>query len=149
MGTLSKASLEDVSHVGPPMLIGLVYLALNGKTLNLLSQGEHEAMTLGVNYSRVRIILIAAATLICSLSVMMAGIVMWVGLAVPHLVRLTLGANNLTVLPVSAIIGALFLLLTDTIVRLAWTIEFPLGVMTALLGLPVFALTLYFEKGRT
>ena len=81
--------------------------------------------------------------MVCSLSVVLAGIINWVGLVIPHVARLVLGPNNLTVLPASALFGATFVLLTDAVVRTTWTAEFPLGVFTAIICLPLSAFSLW------
>jgi iron complex transport system permease protein len=148
MGSLSKARLRDIGLSGPFMLLGAVFLSGSGKTVNALSQGREEAMALGINYPRARIVFIAASTLVCSFSVLLAGIVMWVGLVVPHAVRLFLGANNMTVLPASALSGALFVHLADTLARNLWTVEFPLGIFTSAIGLPVFCVALWAGRDR-
>jgi iron complex transport system permease protein len=147
MGTLSKARPGELRTCGPPMLAALVVLCLSGKTVDALSQGDDEARALGVETRLARRWLIGAATLACSLSVILAGVVGWIGLVVPHLVRLALGPGHRTLLPAAAIFGALFLLATDTMTRLIWTVEFPLGIFTSLACLPIFAAVLW--RGRS
>jgi iron complex transport system permease protein len=110
--------------------------------------GDEEAMSLGINSQRERLKLIGLATMICSLSVILSGIINWIGLVIPHAVRLLAGPNNQTLLPVSALWGALFLLLTDTVVRTVWTAEFPLGIFTSLICLPLFAFSLWRDRSR-
>jgi iron complex transport system permease protein len=130
------------------MLAALILLALSGKTVDALSQGDDEARSLGVDTRKARAWLIGAATLACSLSVILAGVVGWIGLVVPHIVRLALGPGHRTLLPASALFGALFLLAADTLTRLVWTVEFPLGVVTSLTCLPIFAAILWRSRGR-
>ncbi len=148
MGTLSRSSFEQLQWVSPLMLLGLAYLTLSGKTVNALSQGDDEARALGVESGRVRLGFIGVATLICSLSVIMTGIIHWVGLVIPHVLRLMVGPDNRTLLPAVALGGALFVLLTDTLVRSVWTVEFPLGVATALICTPLFAFSLWHDWRR-
>jgi iron complex transport system permease protein len=148
MGTLSRATGSSLLWVGPPMFLGIIYLASNGRIVNALSLGDEEAMSLGVNSSFERLKLIGLATMVCSFGVVIAGVVSWVGLVIPHVVRLMAGPNNLTLLPASAIVGAIFLLLTDTVTRSVWTAEFPLGIFTSLICLPLFAFSLWRDWAR-
>jgi len=148
MGTLSRSNGEQLLWVSPLMILGLAYLTLNGKTLNAMSQGDDEARALGIESQRVRLQFIGVATLICSLSVILAGVIQWVGLVIPHVLRLLVGPDNRTLLPSVALGGALFLLLTDTLVRSIWTVEFPLGIVTALICMPLFALSLWHDWRR-
>ncbi|MDR2442568.1 MAG: iron ABC transporter permease [Deltaproteobacteria bacterium] len=148
MGTLSKARLPEITAVGPVMVIGLIFLCLSGKTVDVLSQGDDEARALGVDSRRARRYLIIAATLVCSLAVILSGIIGWIGLVMPHACRLLLGSGNRTLLPASALFGALFLVLNDTMVRLIWTVEFPLGIFTSLTCLPIFTALLWHDRRR-
>jgi iron complex transport system permease protein len=148
MGTLSRARGGELLAVGPAMLAGLVFLAFSGKTVDALSQGDDEARSLGVDSRRARLAFIGAATLICSLSVILSGLIGWVGLVIPHLCRLALGAGNQTLLPAAALFGGLFLLAADTLVRVVWTVEFPLGIFTSLICLPIFAVILGLDRRR-
>ncbi|MDR2140623.1 MAG: iron ABC transporter permease [Deltaproteobacteria bacterium] len=149
MGTLSRASVTQLLWVGPLMVGGVIYLSLSGRVVNALSLGDEEAMSLGVDSRRERLKLIGLTTLICSMSVVVAGIINWVGLVIPHVARLIIGPNNLTLLPVVAILGAMFTLLTDTLTRSVWTAEFPLGIITSLICLPMFAFSLWRDQSRS
>ena len=148
MGTLSRSDATQLAWISPLMLAGLLYLTLNGKTLNALSQGDDEARSLGIESARVRLRFIGVATLICSLAVILAGIINWVGLVIPHVVRLAVGPDNRTLLPTTALGGGLFVLLTDTLVRSIWTVEFPLGIFTSLICMPLFAFSLWHDWRR-
>jgi len=134
---------------GPTLLGALVPIAVAGFVLhalrwqvNTLAAGEDEARTLGVNVKRVRLLLILAATLMTAACVSIAGIVGWVGLLIPHIVRMLVGPGFSAVLPMSALIGGGFLLAVDNLARLPGTTEIPLGILTALIGAPFFALVL-------
>ncbi|MGC8508928.1 MAG: FecCD family ABC transporter permease [Thiomonas sp.] len=142
MGTLSAVRAHDVWWSLPPMAAATFALALLGHALNVLSMGDEEAAALGMPVRQVRALVIALATLLGTLSVVLAGMVAWVGLLIPQIARLVWGADNRRVLPASALLGALYVLLLDDIARTAFTVELPLGVLTALVGLPVFALVL-------
>ena len=95
---------------------------------------------MGVNTRRTRLLVIFAATLITSVSVSVAGIVGWVGLVIPHLARALVGPNYKVLLPTSMFVGATYLLLVDDIARLVSTVEIPIGILTAILGVPFFVI---------
>ncbi|MDR1298388.1 MAG: iron ABC transporter permease [Deltaproteobacteria bacterium] len=148
MGTLSRTSWPQLLWVSPFMIFGIIFLSLSGRSVNALSLGDEEAMSLGLNSRSERLKLIGVATLVCSCSVVITGIINWVGLVIPHIVRLCIGPNNLTLLPASALVGALFVLLTDTVVRSVWTAELPLGIFTSIICLPLFAFSLWRDRTR-
>ena len=148
MGTLSRSDGGQLIWVAPLMLAGLIYLILNAKTLNALSQGDEEARALGIESAGARLRFIGAATLICSLTVILAGVVHWVGLVIPHVLRFVTGPDNRTLLPSAALGGAIFVLLTDTLVRSVWTAELPLGIVTSLICMPLFAFSLWYDWRR-
>ena len=139
MGTLSSVNAQTVWFTTPVMLAATLALVLLGHALNVLSMGDEEASTLGIPVRRVRMLVIALATLLGALSVTLAGMIAWVGLLIPQIARLIWGADNRRVLLASAMLGALYLLLLDDVARTAFSVELPLGVLTALVGLPVFA----------
>lgn len=148
MGTLSRSEPRQLAWGGPLMLGTLAYICLNGKAVNALSMGDDEAMALGVQSLRMKLQLIVAATLVCSLTVVMAGVVNWVGLVIPHVMRFICGPDNRLGLLNSALGGALFILLTDTLIRTVWTVELPLGIATSLILLPLFACSLWYDWKR-
>lgn len=134
--------LDEVLLISIPMVLSIVAMITMGKHLDLLSLGDEEAKAMGVDVRRVRIVAILLATLASSLSVVMAGVIGWVGLIVPHIVRFYAGASHRVLLPLSAIIGALFLLTADNISRLLLSVEIPIGILTSLVGIPIFVLVL-------
>lgn len=93
---------------------------------------------MGVNTKRTRLIVIFASTLVTSASVAVAGIVGWIGLVIPHLARAIVGPNYKVLLPTSMFVGAVYLLIVDNIARLLTTVEIPIGILTAILGVPFF-----------
>lgn len=145
MGSLQAVELKHISIVIVPILGGIVGLSLCGRALDALSMGDDEARALGVPVTAVRYGVILAATLISALSVSIAGIIGWVGLMVPNFARLLFGPANARLLPLSAILGALFLLCADCLARILTPAEIPIGIVTELLGIPAFILVL----GRT
>jgi len=138
MGSLSGTRLSDIPLALLPMAAGLVPLFLLRWQLNLLSLGEREAKSLGVNTGRVRLILLLSATLITAASVSFSGMIGWVGLVVPHLCRKVLGSDHRYLMPGSFLCGAAFLLLVDDVSRNLLAVEIPIGILTALIGAPFF-----------
>lgn len=146
LGGLNSVGLHDVVRALPFALVGLFPLVLLRWRINLLSLTDDEAMALGLNVRRLRAVLIVAATLMTACVVSFAGIIGWVGLVIPHMARLLVGASFARVLPASLFLGATFLLFTDTLARSASSIELPLGVLTSLVGAPFFLYLL--ARGR-
>jgi len=142
MGSLQSVELKEMSFVLWPILAGIVGLSLFGRALDALSMGDDEARALGVPVTAVRYGVIFAATLVSALSVSIAGIIGWVGLVVPNFARLLVGPANARLLPVSAVLGALFLLVADCLARSVTEQEIPIGIVTELLGIPAFILVL-------
>jgi len=147
LGDLSgtTSSLLMVAFVA--VAVGVIALVLNARALNLLMLGERDAFDLGVEVGRVRVIVFAAASLLVGASVASSGSVGYVGLVVPHLVRLSFGSDNRLVIPAAAIAGATFVIVADTLARTVITPrELPVGAITALIGAPLFVYLL--RKGR-
>ncbi|MDD3770626.1 MAG: iron ABC transporter permease [Sulfuricurvum sp.] len=142
MGSLTMADLDGVLLVSVPMLLSIAGLVFMSRYFDLLSLGDEEARALGVNVPMVRMGAIVLATLASSLSVVMAGIIGWVGLIIPHIVRLAVGPSHRLLIPLSAIVGGIFLLLADSVSRLALSVEIPIGILTSLIGIPVFIIVL-------
>jgi iron complex transport system permease protein len=146
MGSLAHSDMSMMLMVAPFMLAGIGLLWLQGHSLNVLSLGDDEARTLGVNVERKRMMIIVVASFLGTITVTLGGMIGWVGLVIPHIARLLFGADNRVLLPASALLGALYLLWVDNVARLAMSVEIPLGILTALIGLPVFAWALRHSK---
>lgn len=142
MGSLSMAQLNEVAFVAIPILLSITGMIFMSKYFDLMSLGDEEAKALGVNVKLIRIVAIILATLASSLSVVMAGIIGWVGLIIPHIVRMAVGPSHRLLIPLSAIVGGAFLLLADAISRLALSVEIPIGILTSLIGIPIFIIVL-------
>lgn len=147
MGSLAQVNLSMSLGAGAVMLLGTLGLIAYGQQLNALSMGEEEAHCLGVNVKRAQMVVITLATLIGALSVVVGGVIGWVGLIVPHLARLVCGPDNTRLLPASALLGALYLLILDDIGRTVFPVEVPIGVLTALFGIPCFAVLFRCSRG--
>jgi iron complex transport system permease protein len=148
LGSFSGVLPRDLWVALPLMAFGLAAIVLLRWRVNLLSLPDDEARALGVDVGKLRFAVIAAATLVTSSGVAIAGIIGWVGLVIPHAARLLVGAEFARVLPIASILGATFLLLVDTLGRTLARTELPPGVLTALVGTPVFIwlLALTFRK---
>jgi iron complex transport system permease protein len=128
------------------MILGMLFLIWLSKYLNALSLGDEEAKALGVNTKAVKLSVILFATLISALSVVLAGIIGWIGLIIPHITRLIFGADNKKIIVASGIIGAIFLLIVDDFSRIIFTFEIPIGILTAIIGIPIFITVLTNAK---
>lgn len=146
MGGLSLVDTKTVLIVSVPIGIGVLIIVLLSPYLNILSMGDDEATTMGLNVSLVRMCLIFFATMISALTVVLGGMIGWVGLIVPHVARMLTGPDNRLLLPVGALLGALYLVLVDDLSRLVFNVEVPLGIVTSLVGIPFFALVLKNAK---
>jgi iron complex transport system permease protein len=142
MGSLGQVNLNDMAWAAVPMVAGIVLLCLLGRALDALAMGDDEAQALGVPVRTVRLVTIATATLVSALTVSIAGMIGWIGLIVPHIARLLVGPGNARLLPAAASLGAVFLLCADSLARNLFATELPIGIVTELLGIPVFLIVL-------
>ena len=147
LGSLAATNPADLLPLAAPVLLGGAVLLLLRWRMDALSLPEEEARSLGLPTGPLRAAVIAAATLVTAASVSAAGIVGWVGLVVPHLARFLVGPSFPRLLPASALLGGGCLLLIDTLARSAAAVEIPLGILTAVVGTPVF-LALLRRAGR-
>ncbi len=138
LGSLAGVKVGDVAATVPMVLLGVAPLVLLRWQVGILSLGDDEARALGVEVARIRAVVIAGATLATASVVAISGVIGWVGLMVPHMARLLIGPRFDRQLPASILIGAAFMVAVDTLARSAATIEIPLGVLTAVIGGPVF-----------
>lgn len=146
MGSFGAVDKNTAFTVFAPMMIGIVILTLMGKHLNILSLGDDDAKALGIRVEIVRIAAIFFATLISALTVVLAGMIGWVGLIIPHIARFLVGPDNRILLPVSAVLGGAFLVIVDTVCRTATSVEIPVGIATSLIGIPIFIIALKGAK---
>jgi iron complex transport system permease protein len=139
LGDLSQATAGGYILPLVFAVIGTMVLTFNAKALNLLMLGERDAFDFGVEVSNVRLSVFACTAALVGVSVAAGGSVGYVGLIVPHLVRMTFGSDNRRVIPISAVVGAIFVVLADTVARTAIAPrELPVGAITALIGAPLF-----------
>lgn len=147
LGTLSITNWSQVIMVTPYILVGIIVIWLYARPLNVMQLDEEQAQQLGINVERVKIILLAAATLITAASISFCGIIGFVGIIIPHAIRLIWGPDHRFLLPLSTVAGAIFLILADTAARtLLAPAEIPIGVITAFIGAPFFLYLLRQKK---
>ncbi|TWS18785.1 iron ABC transporter permease [Tsukamurella asaccharolytica] len=149
LGGVAAADGPRLWTVLPYAAVSVVVLLLHGRLLDVLGVGDEEATALGVSARRVRILVLAAASLATAVAVAVGGLIGFVGIVVPHVVRRLAGVSYRAVLPLSLLAGAAFLVLADVLARTAVAPgELPLGVVTAFVGGPFFVLVLRSMRGR-
>lgn len=138
MGSLSSYRNSDLYLLSTASLIAFIPLLLLSWRINLLSLEEEEAVSLGVDTKKLRIICILSSTLLTAAAVAVSGQIGWIGLVIPHFTRMMVGNDTRTTIPLSMLLGASFLTIVDTISRIATTTEIPLGILTSFVGAPFF-----------
>jgi len=138
MGSFASSTWNGVLLIGATLLFAILVSSFYGRDLNIMSLGRRSSDSLGVETAKVRKILLLTASLMTAVCVAITGIIGFIGLIVPHLMRYLVGPDNRKLLPVSALAGAILLLLADTITRAVLPVEVPIGVLTALIGGPFF-----------
>jgi iron complex transport system permease protein len=146
MGGLSLVDRKILLAAGIPQVVSIILTALFSGYLNALSMGDEEARALGIPVERIRMLLIFLATLMSALTVVLAGMIGWVGLIIPHITRMLVGPNNKVLVPACALIGAIYLIVVDDVSRMLFDVEIPIGITTSLIGIPFFAIIL--KKAR-
>ena len=139
MGSLSSLSWSDLGILAPVSLFGVIILISVAWKINILALSSEHAVFLGQG-RMFGVMIVLLATLITSVSICVSGIIGWVGLLIPHITRLIYGANCAVLVPMSAILGAIFLMLADTLARSITTAEIPLSIITAIVGAPSIAI---------
>ena len=140
MGSFAGTTFDKVLLAGIPVVAGLVVLFLMRWKLNVLSMGDEEAYALGIDPNTNRIVIIAASTIITAACVTVTGIIGWIGMILPNICREFVSADNQQLLPVTCVAGATFMVLVDLLARCVTPGEIPIGILTALVGAPIFAL---------
>jgi iron complex transport system permease protein len=149
LGSLAAITPADLGAVLPAVGGGLLPLVLLRWRINVMTLGEDEARALGVDTQWIRVAAVTAATLMTAAVVSISGVIGWVGLLVPHIARFLVGADFRRLLPVAVVLGAAYLLGIDTLARTLARIEIPLGVLTALVGTPLFIWLLATSRRRS
>jgi len=138
MGSLAYISTENILWILPVMIISMGILYFYGWKFNILSLGDYEAKSLGEDIGRLKAVGIIFTTLLVSAAVSISGVIGWVGLVVANIARIITGPDLMKLIPVSALMGAIYLLFIDDLARNLTNVEIPLGILTSLVGAPVF-----------
>jgi iron complex transport system permease protein len=142
-GSFTNANWNSVLQVLPFSILGIIFLFLNSWRINVLSLGEEESIALGVDTVKYRFGIIVIVSLLTSTATAVTGPIGWVGLIIPHIVRMLVGSNNYFVILGSVSLGSAFMLLVDFVSRTAFYIEIPVGIVSSILGVPFFIYILY------
>ncbi|MCD2262159.1 iron ABC transporter permease [Dietzia aurantiaca] len=149
LGRLTTSGWADVTRVLPYVIVSVAVIFLFRRMLDVMAVGDVEAATLGISPSRVRLVLISVATLGTAAVVSVSGLIGFVGIVIPHAVRMVIGPGHRLLLPVSLLVGAAFLVLADVAARTAMSpAELPIGVVTAAIGAPFFLFVLRRSRGQ-
>jgi len=147
MGSLGSVGLSDLAISVIPMVICMAGLWILRWRINVLSMGDREARSLGVHTERIKIGIIIFTTVLTSTAVSICGIIGWVGQVIPHFCRMLVGPDHKKLIPATMFVGATYILIVDNLCRLLTATEIPLGILTAIIGAPVFAFLLRKTKG--
>ena len=147
MGSMAGTSWSDILKAAPFVVVSIAILWLLRWRLNVISLSEDEATSLGINIRQTRILIIITTTVIASVAVSFCGVIAFVGLAVPHLMRMLCGNDHRVLLTANFLGGGIFLLVIDTLARSATATEIPLSILTAVVGAPIFAILLHKTGG--
>jgi iron complex transport system permease protein len=150
LGRLDTSGWHDVALVAPYILVSAVVIVLYRRVLDVLSVGDEEAASLGINVNRTRLIVVVFATIGTAAAVAISGLIGFVGIIVPHAIRLAFGPSYRLILPLSLLVGGGFLVLADVLARTVMSpAELPIGVVTAFFGAPFFAIVLRTSRSFT
>lgn len=148
MGSLTKVLPEDLLAIGPVIIVCSIIIILLRWRINILSLGDNEAKALGINLKVVRGLIILCATLMTASAVCICGTIGWVGLVIPHLSRIVAGQDNTKSIPVSFLMGAVFMMLIDLLARVLTSMELPLSILTGIIGAPFYIIVLSGQRMR-
>ena len=146
MGRISNTSTADVLAVLPAIGVGTILLLALRWQINVLSMGDAEAESLGVNVRLIRGLAVVCSTVVTACAVCISGVVSWVGLIIPHMCRMLIGPDNCKIMPMSLVVGAGFLLVVDTLARTISSTEIPLSIITGFIGAPLYAWLLFRQR---
>lgn len=138
MGSLSSVKMKELAFAGFFIVAGFIPLFLLRWRINLLTVSEAESKSMGIDTAKLRLVVIVCSTLMTGASVAVCGMIGWIGLVVPHFSRMIFGEDYKTLIPSSALLGSVFLMITDDISRIATSVEIPLGILTSVIGAPLF-----------
>lgn len=149
MGSVNAASWKDIGFMIPILIISIIIMIVYARDLNAMLLGDDNAKSIGINTERTKKVLLIVSSILVASMVSISGIIGFVGLIIPHAVRLTVGPNNKVLIPFSALVGAVFMVICDTLARtLVPPMELPVGAITAVFGSPYFIYLLYKHKKK-
>jgi len=146
MGSFAGIKITNLYSLAPGIIVCIVVLLLIRYRLNVMSLGENEAKSLGLNIKQTRGVIVICSTLLTASSVCMAGTIGWVGLVIPHLGRMLVGPDNRRMLPAALVMGAAFMVIIDTIARTLTTAELPISIITGIIGAPFYIYLLFKQR---
>jgi iron complex transport system permease protein len=146
MGSFSGATTYKVLLLAAVCLVCFIVIFKSRYVINLLALGDEEAYALGVNVVRLRILFLILTTLVTAAAVSVSGTIAWVGLVVPHIARIITGSDYRSLVVTSALIGAIYMVIADTLVRISPYGEVPIGILSALVGAPALAWLIHTQK---
>jgi iron complex transport system permease protein len=147
MGSFGSVALQDLAIAGIPIIVSMAGLYLVRWKLNVLSMGDREARALGINSEMIKALIIICTTIITSTAVAFCGIIGWVGQVIPHFCRMIVGPDHKVLIPATMLVGAGYLIMIDNLCRLLTANEIPIGILTSVIGAPVFAYLLRKTRG--
>ena len=148
MGSLTNVTATQALTIAPIVLLAVLPLYSSSWRLNVLSFGEDEAHTMGVQVQRLRLVVILSATLLTATVVSTTGLIGWIGLVVPHIARFIIGSDNRYLLPAAFMLGSSFLIVIDLLSRTLSALEIPLGIIASIIGAPIFFFVLKSVKSK-
>ena len=138
MGSFARSSYKNLIFAGPIILLGILIILIDGYSLNILSLSEDEAESLGLDVKKTRLRLILASTMITASSISLCGQIGFIGLIIPHMARMMVGANTRYLLPVSLSLGGGLMVMIEALSRSVSVVELPISILTAIIGAPIF-----------
>ena len=147
MGSLGSVSLQDLTLSIIPIVISIIGLIVIRWRINVLSLGDREAKSLGIHTERIKAVIIIFSTVITATAVSVCGIIGWVGQVIPHFCRMLVGPDHKKLLPATVFVGATYIIIVDNLCRTLAATEIPIGILTAIIGAPIFAYLLRKTKG--
>lgn len=148
LGSVAKADYGTLSYTAPVIVVAAAVIICMRWRLNIISLGEQEAQTLGINLRKERGVIIVASTLLTASAVSISGTIGWVGLIIPHITRRIVGADNKRLIPCCTLVAAAFMLIIDTIARATSGFEIPLSILTGFVGAPIFCYILIKQRNQ-
>lgn len=148
LGSLASVDTFPLYFASGIFILSLLIVSFTTKQIDLLNLDYESASTLGLSVRKMRLLFILVATLLASSSVALGGLIGWIGLVIPHIARFLIGASHRYMLPFCTLFGALFLLFCDTLARSVANTEIPLGILTSIFGIPIFACVLILTKRK-